>query len=63
MPNMSLKQTDATQTHKVTAHTRMRAVPISDADAHATFYLSALVDAPQRVQDIYRWVKGSTTEV
>ena len=31
------------------------AVPISDADAHATFFLSALVDAPQRVLDIYDW--------
>ena len=32
------------------------AVPISDADAHATFFLSALSDAPQRVRDIYDWV-------
>ena len=32
------------------------AVPISDADAHATFYLSVLCDAPQRVLDIYDWV-------
>ena len=32
------------------------AVPIADADAHATFFLSALVDAPQRVLDIYDWV-------
>ena len=32
------------------------AVPISDADAHATFFLSALAEAPQRVQDIYDWV-------
>jgi hypothetical protein len=31
------------------------AVPIADADAHATYYLSSLVDAPQRVQDIYDW--------
>lgn len=31
------------------------AVPIADADAHATFYLSTLADAPQRVQDIYDW--------
>lgn len=34
------------------------AVPIADADAHATFYLSALTDAPQRVQDIYEWVSN-----
>ncbi len=34
------------------------AVPISDADAHATFYLSALADAPQRVQDIYDWASS-----
>jgi DNA-binding transcriptional LysR family regulator len=35
------------------------AVPITDADAHATFYLSALSDAPQRVQDIFQWVERS----
>jgi hypothetical protein len=34
------------------------AVPISDADAHATFFLSALADAPQRVQDIYDWASS-----
>ena len=34
------------------------AVPISDADAHATFYLSILTDAPQRVQDIYDWASS-----
>jgi hypothetical protein len=34
------------------------AVPISDADAHATFYLSALSDAPQRVQDIFEWASN-----
>ena len=34
------------------------AVPISDADAHATFYLSTLADAPQRVQDIYDWASS-----
>ena len=34
------------------------AVPISDADAHATFYLSTLTDAPQRVQDIYNWASN-----
>ncbi|MBQ6523180.1 MAG: LysR family transcriptional regulator [Atopobiaceae bacterium] len=32
------------------------AVPIVDADAHATFYLSALTDASRRVQEIFRWV-------
>ncbi len=31
-------------------------IPITDGDAHATFYLSVLVDAPQRVQDIFAWV-------
>ena len=31
------------------------AIPIADADAHATYYLSSLADAPQRVQDIYDW--------
>jgi DNA-binding transcriptional LysR family regulator len=34
------------------------AVPIADADAHATFYLSTLADAPQRVQDIYDWASS-----
>ncbi|MEE0027669.1 MAG: LysR family transcriptional regulator substrate-binding protein, partial [Atopobiaceae bacterium] len=34
------------------------AVPISDADAHATFYLSTLTDAPQRVQDIFEWASN-----
>jgi DNA-binding transcriptional LysR family regulator len=31
------------------------AVSISDADAHATFFLVALVDAPQIVQDVLAW--------
>jgi DNA-binding transcriptional LysR family regulator len=31
-------------------------VPISDADAHATFYLSTLTDVPVRVGEIYEWV-------
>ena len=31
-------------------------IPIADADAHATFYLSAMADAPARVQDIFAWV-------
>ena len=34
------------------------AVPIADADAHATFFLSVLADAPQRMRDIYEWVDG-----
>ena len=35
------------------------AVPIVDADAHATFYLTVLSDAPERVQDIFDWVEWS----
>lgn len=35
------------------------AVPITDADAHATFYLTALADAPDRVRQIVDWVKRS----
>lgn len=34
------------------------AIPIVDGDAHATFYLTTLIDAPQRVQDIYLWVSA-----
>ena len=37
------------------------AVPIMDADAHATYYLSTLADAPQRVQDIFGWAQGQGT--
>lgn len=33
-------------------------VPIVDADAYATFYLSALANASQRVQDIFGWANG-----
>lgn len=33
------------------------AVPIQDADAHATFYVVAMVDAPQPVRDIVDAVK------
>lgn len=33
-------------------------VPITDADAHATFYLSVLADAPERVRDIFEWAEG-----
>lgn len=37
------------------------AVPIADADGHATFYLSMLDGSPQRVRDIFEWAKGSET--
>ena len=37
------------------------AVPIANVDAHATFYLSTLTDAPQRVQDIFGWAEGQGT--
>ena len=46
--------TNVTQAHR-SGFDRV-AVPIVDADGHATFYLSALADAPQRVQDIYDWI-------
>ena len=42
-------------THATRSNLDRVAVPIADADAHATYYLSSLVDAPQRVQDIYDW--------
>lgn len=35
-------------------------VPISDASAHATFYLVALKEAPMRVQELLQWVKESS---
>ena len=34
-------------------------VPLSDADAHATFYLVALKEATLRVYELLRWVRGS----
>lgn len=40
------------------SHHERVAVPIVDAEAHATFYITALRDAPQRVQDIYQWVES-----
>ena len=45
-------------THESRGGLERIAVPISDADAHATFYLSTLADAPQRVQDIYEWASN-----
>ena len=42
-------------THESRSNLDRVAVPIADADAHATFYLSTLADAPQRVQDIFAW--------
>ena len=42
-------------THATRSNLDRVAVPIADAGAHATYYLSSLVDAPQRVQDIYDW--------
>ena len=33
------------------------AVPIRDASAHATFYLVALKDAPERVREIVGWIR------
>ena len=35
------------------------AVPITDADAHATFYLTVLADAPERVRQIFECAKHS----
>lgn len=40
------------------SHHERVAVPIVDAEAHATFYITALRDAPQRVQDIYQWMES-----
>ena len=34
-------------------------VPLSDADAHVTFYLVALKEAAPRVSELLRWVRGS----
>lgn len=38
------------------------AVPLVDGDASATFYLTALNDAPKRVLDIMAWVRRQTAE-
>lgn len=38
------------------------AVPITDAEAHATFYLTVISDAPARVQDIFDWVERSVAQ-
>ena len=46
-------------THESRGNLERVAVPIVDADAHATFYLSHLVDAPKRVRDIFQWVERS----
>ena len=46
-------------THESRSNIERVAVPIVDADAHATFYLSHLVDAPKRVRDIFQWVERS----
>ena len=32
-------------------------VPIQDADAHATFYVAAMADAPQAVADIVEMLR------
>ena len=49
--------TDAPQNSN---HMRGRVeVPLSDADAHVTFYLVALKGAAPRVSELLRWVRGS----
>lgn len=48
--------TDAPE-HIVDDDTRVR-IPIVDADAHATFFLCALSDAPERVSQILDWVRA-----
>ncbi|MBQ9043446.1 MAG: LysR family transcriptional regulator [Eggerthellaceae bacterium] len=35
-------------------------IPIQDASAHATFYLVALKDAPERVSEIVTWIRETT---
>ena len=48
--------TDAPQNSN---HARGRVeVPLSDADAHVTFYLVALKEATPRVSELLRWVRG-----
>lgn len=44
-----------------TARNRV-AVPIADADAHATFFLSVMTDAPQEARDLFAWVSERTAE-
>lgn len=36
-----------------------KSIPIVDGDAHATFFLSILADAPENVREIFDWVKAS----
>lgn len=49
--------TDVTQEQRMEAGEGRVAVPITDADAHATFYLTVLMDAPERVQGLFDWVE------
>jgi DNA-binding transcriptional LysR family regulator len=39
-------------------HESRRAVPITDPEAHATFYLCMRTDAPQRIRDLFALVAG-----
>lgn len=37
-------------------------IPIADADAHATFFLSIMSDAPDEARNIFSWVAGQARE-
>jgi DNA-binding transcriptional LysR family regulator len=39
-------------------HESRRAVPITDPEAHVTFYLCMRTDAPQRIRDLFALVAG-----
>lgn len=38
------------------------AIPIVDADAHATFFLSMMTDAPDEARQLFRWIRDKVAE-
>lgn len=38
------------------------AIPIVDADAHATFFLSMMTDAPDEDRQLFRWIRDKVAE-
>lgn len=41
------------------AHESRRAIPITDPEAHVTFYLSVRADAPSRAAELFEWARAA----
>ena len=48
--------------HNTSAHSSRRAIPITDDEAHATYWLGVRTDAPERIREIFELMRASIAE-